>query len=127
MEKAGRNTKRSWRLLSTGRGEEVAEPLSPHLGGDKVLSWGAKRRDARNTCVRRNTWEHVGTHRNIAVQLSRVRFHLWLGLVGRRGSPLFFICYGFSLIFTVSLSLNGKGGPSGEWRGTPDQAWLTFT
>lgn len=123
MKKAERHMKRSRRLLATGCGEDVADPLSPHLGGDKGLSWGwgwgAKPRDAGNTFL----WE---THRSPEVQLRHINFHFWLGLEGRRGSPLF-ICYGFSLIFTVSLSLNGKGGPSGERRGTPDQAWLIFT
>lgn len=54
------------------------------------------------------------------VLLSYIRFHFWLGFVGRRGSSLF-ICYGLSLIFTVLLSLNGKRGGGAQVNGEEPQ------
>jgi hypothetical protein len=78
--------KRSWRLLGTGCGEEAADPLSPHLRGDKGLSQGAKPGDARNRFVRRNTWKPVG-----ALKFSSAIFISIFGWGLRGGEEVLFL------------------------------------
>lgn len=51
---------------------------------------------------------------------------VWLRFAERRGRACFYL---LSLWFDFHrISFPGReGGPSGEWRGTPDQAWLIFS